>query len=106
MFACYPKAVGLILCSVFGISTQGASTTTSGSNVWYNLIIVVLLLLCVWIISVIQKSSRVLSENGYSITDLDFPIFKRMSESGKAVAVVMAILVLVGIYFVVTYTPK
>lgn len=105
IFAHYRKAVGFLLSFVFVVTAHGASATpaSSGRSVWYDLIVVVLIVLCLWIIYVIQKSSKILSQNGYSITDLDFPIFKKMSEHGIAVAVMMAILVLIGMYFVVTY---
>lgn len=97
------KAVAFLLFSVLGSAAYGAPEAFTGANVWYNIVIVILVVLCLWILSVIQKATKVLGENGYSVMDFDFPIFKIMSEHGKVVGILITILVLIGMYFVVTY---
>ncbi len=102
-----PKWQVALLCFVLLPSgTCIAQSTTSNvmdSNVLYYILGGAILVVFIATIFVIQKAANAFGQYGGSIFDLDFPIFKRMTESSGIVAIIMILLVLWGIYSVVTY---
>ncbi|HZJ20121.1 MAG TPA: hypothetical protein VFD35_07185 [Pricia sp.] len=102
-----PKWQGVLLCfvlSLTGTYAHSQSTTSTGidSNVLYILGGAILVVF-ITTIFVIQKMANILGEYGLPLFDFDFHIFKRMTESRRMVAIIMILLVLWGIYLVVTY---
>ncbi|MBL0309357.1 MAG: hypothetical protein IPP77_06720 [Bacteroidetes bacterium] len=100
------KWVALLICSLFGISAmaQNASGATMSSDVWCYIIGGATIMVLVALLFVMQKAALVLDENGQSLFDFDFPIFKKMAGEGKTVAIIMILIVLIGMYLVVTYS--
>jgi LPXTG-motif cell wall-anchored protein len=103
-----PTLLAVLLCIVLSLAsnyTIAQNTTSTGmdNNVLYYLFGGAIILVIIAIIFVLRKVARVAGEYGLSLFDLDFPIFKRMAESKGMVAVVMILLILWGIYLVVTY---
>ncbi len=109
----YTSSKGLSVLWVSILSLMGTSSfaqnttgTASGSDILYYTFVGTILVVLLATIFIIQKATRVLDQYGQSLFQFDFPIFRIMANNSKIVAVVMALIVLLGIYFVVTYGMK
>lgn len=108
-----PKSLTVLLSIVLSLLgeyaiAQSTTDTSLGSNVLYYILGGAILVVLIATIFVIQKMANILGDYGLPLFDFDFdfPIFKRMTESKRSVALVMILLVLWGIYLVVTYEVK
>ncbi len=106
-----PKSLTSLLCFILSLTgeyvfSQSTTNTSSDIYVWYYILGGTILVVFIATIFVIQKMANILGEYGLPLFDFEFPIFKRMAESRKTVAIVMILLVLWGIYLVVTYKVK
>lgn len=106
----YTSANGLSVLLFYILSLIGTSAiaqekigTTSNYNMLNYVLVGTILVLFIATIYIIQKAARILDEYGHSLFEFNFPIFLIMAKNDKTVAVLMALLVLLGIYFVVTY---
>lgn len=81
---------------------QTPAANTMGSidkYIWGSIVLIIVAALIT-----IQKANKILAEHGQTIIDEDSnTFFKRMAKSGKKVAIIMALAILCGIYFVITY---
>lgn len=107
-FLTSPKWQVVLLCFVLSLTgTYAIAQSTTGnvmdSKVLYYILGGAILVVFIATIFVIQKAANTMGQYGGSIFDFDFPIFKRMTESRGIVAIVMILLVLWGIYLVITY---
>ncbi len=103
-----PKSLTVLLCVILSLTSeyamaQSATSTSLESNVLYYMLGGAVLVVFIATIFVVQKMANILGEYGLPLFDFEFPIFKRMANSKKIVAIVMVLLVLWGIYLVVTY---
>lgn len=106
-----PKSLPVLLCFILLITgeyvfAQSTTNTSSGIDVLYYILGGAILVVFIATIFVIQKMANILGEYGLPLFDFESPIFKRMAESRRTVAIVMILLVLWGIYLVVTYKVK
>lgn len=93
------------ILSLIGTSAiaQGTTGTASNYNMLHYVLAGIILVLLIATIYMIQKAIRILDQYGHTVFEFNFPIFLIMAKNDKTVAVVMALIVLLGIYFVVTY---
>ncbi len=103
-----PKSLTVLWCFILSLPSeyvlaQSSTSTASDIDMWYYILGGAILVVFITTFFVIHKLANILGEYGLPLFDFEFPIFKRMAESGRTVAIVMILLVLWGIYVVVTY---
>lgn len=92
----------LLLSGTYAIA-QSTASNASNVNVLYYILGGAIIVVFIATIFVIQKAANKMGQSGQSIFDIDFPIFKQMTKSSGIVAIIMILLVLWGIYSVITY---
>lgn len=100
------KKMATLLCSILllietSAIAQGNASTAMNSNVLYYMLGAILIIIIAAMIFIIQKITKIAGEHG--LTLFDFSIFKVMTQSSGIVAAILMLLVLWGIYLVVTY---
>lgn len=103
-----PKRPAVLLCSILALTgicatAQSATNAESGIDALYYVLGGGILVVFIATIFVIQKMAKISGEYGLALFDFEFPIFRRMAKSGRMVGIIMVLLVLWGIYLVVTY---
>lgn len=98
----------VLLCFVLSLSTehaiaQGATNYGSFSEMFYYGIALALIGVIIITVFIMRRARRLTGEYGRPLFNPDYSIFKRMTKSGTTVAIVMILLVLWGIYLVITY---
>lgn len=91
---------GLVMSNT--VMAQSAVTTNGSSIIPYLLVIAALCLLCATVL-VIRRAYRVLDEYGQSIFDFDSTVFKNMAENSRDVTIFIVVIVLIGVYLVLSY---
>lgn len=107
-FLPFPKwQIALACCTLIliGESTtaQNAVNTNMETKLFYYGFALAIIVLILATVLILRKANRILSEHGQPLFDPEFPIFKRMTKASTTVAIVMTLLVLWGIYLVITY---
>ncbi|WP_031445320.1 hypothetical protein [Arenibacter algicola] len=105
------KLLAVLMCLTLSLSYQDAFAQSTASTpldieVMYYVLGGAILVVFIATIFVMRKVAKIAGEEGLQLFDIDFPIFKRMAKSSGIVAIIMILLVLWGIYLVVTYKVK
>ncbi len=82
---------------------QNTSSTNLDAKIFYYGFALAIIALVVATILVLQKARSILGEQGQPLFQFEFSIFKRMTKARTTVAIVMILLVLWGMYLVITY---
>lgn len=85
---------------------QAASGVNVETKVFYYGIALAVIILVMGTIMILRKANKILEEQGLPLFEPEFPIFKKMTKASTTVGIVMTLLVLWGIYLVITYTPS
>ena len=104
----YQIALSCFILALIGESAmaQSAANTNMETKVFYYGFALVIIVMVVTTVLIMRKAHRILSEYGQPLFKPEFSIFKRMTKASAIVAFVMTILVLWGIYLVITYQVK
>lgn len=104
----YQTALSCSILALIGESTiaQSAANTNMETNILYYGFAIVIIVLVVTTVLIMRKAHGILSEYGQPLFKPEFSIFKKMTKASAIVAFVMSILVLWGIYLVITYEVK
>ena len=105
-----PNWQAVLFCFILSINTENAiaqGTTSYGSfsEMFYYGIALALITVIIITVFIMRKARRLSGEYGLPLFNPDYSIFKRMTKYGTTVAIVMILLVLWGIYTVITYKP-
>ncbi len=99
------------LCICMAVANGGSATGQNTSNtnfetkLFYYGFALAIIILVVATILVMQKARSILGEQGQPLFQPEYSIFKRMTKAKTTVALVMVLLVLWGMYLIITYRP-
>jgi hypothetical protein len=110
-FLSLPKPQLFLSCFILAFTwentmAQGVANTNIETKIFYYGFALVIIVMVVSTVLIMRKAHKILSEYGQPLFKPEFSIFKRMTKASAIVAFVMTVLVLWGIYLVVTYQVK
>lgn len=95
--------LSLFLFSNSVMAEGTAETIPFGSVINYSLLGVVAAIILFYGIYVLRSAFAVISDNGESV-ESEITLFRNMANKGKLVTILLLLIVLIGIYWVVTYS--
>lgn len=107
-FPTIPYWQAALFCFVLSLNTeyaiaQGTANAEPHMDVFYYGYALAIIAVVIVTVLIVRRARRLTGEYGFSLFNPDYSIFKRMAKSGTTVAIVMILLVLWGIYSVITY---
>ncbi|MGB3342274.1 MAG: hypothetical protein WBA61_00045 [Aequorivita sp.] len=107
-FLSLPKLQIALSCPILFLASERANAqnlidTNLETKLFYYGFALAIIVLVVATVIIMRKAHRILGEQGQPLFQPESSIFKKMTKASTTVAIVMTLLVLWGMYLVITY---